>query len=77
VNALSCLIEQAPAPSLQSSRSQASNNTFAAPPADVEPTGVIDMDAFESGAEDWLLPGMDSSSLEWEPSLENMTALLP
>jgi hypothetical protein len=78
VNALSSLIEQAPAPSLQSSRSQARNNTFAAPSADVEPTGVIDMDAFESsGAEDWLLARMDSPSLAREPSLENMAALLP
>jgi hypothetical protein len=36
------------------------------------------MDAFESsGAEDWLLARMDSPSLSWEPSLENMAALLP
>jgi hypothetical protein len=77
VNVFSCLIEQAPAPSLQNSHLQASNAT-AAPPTAVEPTEAIDVDATESsGADDWLLAMMESPSSSSELSPEDMAVLLP
>uniref|UniRef100_A0ACD5UQZ6 Uncharacterized protein n=1 Tax=Avena sativa TaxID=4498 RepID=A0ACD5UQZ6_AVESA len=76
VNSFSCLIGQAPAP-LQSPHSQASN-TLAAPPAAAEPTEVIEVHASESsGADDWILPRMESPRLSWELSPEDMAELLP
>uniref|UniRef100_A0ACD5UBF1 Uncharacterized protein n=1 Tax=Avena sativa TaxID=4498 RepID=A0ACD5UBF1_AVESA len=85
VNLFSCLIGQAAPAPLQSphSQSQASNALAAPPPppppAAVEPTEAIEVDAASasSGAEDWLLPRMESPSLPWELSPEDMAELLP
>ena len=70
VNSFSSLMEQAPAPSSQSPPLEA-NNTLAPPPAAVEPTEVISLDASESnGVDDWLFARIMSPSFSRELSPE-------